>query len=73
MCGAALAASLFVMACDFNPVNYMSRNACEVLNCDALFFIDDLLPLSAAPTGDAGTGGGMDMDEADDDGGGHAH
>ena len=61
------------MGCSFDPLKYFSRNACEALNCDTLFFIDDLFPLSAAPLGDAGAGGGMDMDEAEDDGGGHAH
>ncbi len=63
------------MGCSFDPMKYFSRNACEVFNCDELFFIDDLFPLSAAPTGNAGTGGGMDMDmgEAEDEGGGHAH
>ena len=63
------------MGCSFDPLKYFSRNACEVFNCDELFFIDDLFPLSAAPTGDAGTGGGMDMamGEAEDEGGGHAH
>ncbi len=57
------------MGCSFDPLKYMSRNACEVFNCDELFFIEDLLPLSAAPTEDAGAGGGMDMGE--DEGGGH--
>ncbi len=57
------------MGCSFDPLNYMSRNACEVFNCDELFFIEDMLPLSARPTGDAGAGGGMDMGE--DEGGGH--
>ncbi len=61
------------MGCSFDPLKYFSRNACEVFNCDELFFVDDLFPLSAAPIGDAGSGGGMDMDEPDDDGGGHAH
>ncbi len=63
------------MGCSFDPLKYMSRNACEVFNCDELFFIEDLLPLSAQPTGEAASGGAMDMDmdEAEDDGGGHAH
>ncbi len=61
------------MGCSFDPLKYFSRNACEVFNCNELFFVDDLFPLSAPPMGDAGMGGGMDMDEADDDGGGHAH
>lgn len=73
--GAAFGANLFVLGCDFNPVNYFSRNACEVFNCDELFFIEDILPLSARPGGDVGAGGGIvtDPGEDEDDGGGHAH
>ncbi len=61
--------------CSFSPGKYLSRNACEVLNCDELFFIEDVFPLSERPMGDGGAGGGMDMDmdEVEDDGGGHAH
>ncbi len=72
--GFALGCLLFPalgMGCSFNPLKFFSRNACEVFNCDTLFFIDDLFPLSAAPMGDAGMGDGMDMDMGDDDGGGH--
>ncbi len=58
------------MGCSFDPTKYFSRNACEVFNCDELFFVTDLFPLSAPPTGDAGSGGGMDMGD-DDGGGGH--
>ncbi len=66
-----LLVSALGMGCSFDPLNYMSRNACEFFNCDELFFIEDLLPLSARPTGDTGTGGGMDMDMGEDEGGGH--
>ncbi len=59
------------MGCSFDPLKYFSRNACEVFNCDELFFIDDLFPLSANPTSAAPAGGSDE--EADDDGGGHAH
>ncbi len=74
-CAAVLCAVVFATGCSFDPLNYMSRNACEFFNCDELFFIEDLLPLSARPTGDAASGGGMvmDMGEAEDEGGGHAH
>ena len=74
-CVAVLCAVVFVTGCSFDPLNYMSRNACEFFNCNELFFIEDILPLSARPTGDAGAGGGMvmDMGEAEDEGGGHAH
>ncbi len=57
------------MGCSFDPLKYFSRNACEAFNCDTLFFIDDLFPLSAAPLGDAEAGGEMDM--GGDEGGGH--
>ena len=68
-------AALLATGCSFDPLNYLSRNACEFLNCDDLFFVEDMLPLSARQTGNAGAGGGMvmDMDEAEDEGGGHAH
>ncbi len=49
--------------CSFNPLKYFSRNACDVLNCDVLFFIEDLFPLSAGPTGggdDAAAGENME-------------
>ena len=66
-CVAVLCAVVSVTGCSFDPLNYMSRNACEFFNCDELFFIEDILPLSAGPTGD-GDGG-----EAEDEDGGHAH
>ncbi len=50
--------------CTLKPAKYLSRNACEFLNCEELFFIEDLFPLSAQPTGDAGgMSGGEDMEE----------
>ncbi len=74
-CLVALYAALYSMACDFDPVSFLSRNACEFVNCDELFFIEDLLPLSARPDGGASSGSGMvmDMAEDEDEGGGHAH
>lgn len=57
------------MGCSFDPLKYFSRNACEVFNCDELFFIEDLFPLSAPPNAEAGAGDDMDM--GDDGGGGH--
>lgn len=54
-CVAAVGAAFLGMGCDLDPVQFLSRNACEILNCDVLFFVDDLLPLSAAP---AASGGG---------------
>lgn len=50
--------------CTLKPAKYLSRNACEFFNCEELFFIEDLFPLSAQPTGDAGgTSGDEDMEE----------
>ena len=74
-CMAAFCAALFATGCSFDPLNYMSRNACEFVNCDGLFFIEDMLQLSARPEGEAGSGGGMvmDMGEDEDEGAGHAH
>lgn len=68
----ALCAGVFSVGCEFNLVNYLSRNACDFLNCDVMFFIEDVLPLSGRP--DAAMGGGAAAPTEDaDDGGGHAH
>ncbi len=74
-CMVGFCAVFVATGCSFHLLNYMSRNACEFLNCDELFFIEDMLPLSTRPTGDGGSTGGMVMDvgEAEDEGGGHAH
>ena len=68
----AMCATTLVVGCDrFDPVEYMAQNICEVLNCDVLFFVEDLLGVSGGAEG----GGAMSMpSEPDsDDGGGHAH
>ena len=57
------------------PGQFLQRNACELLNCNTLFFIDDMFPLATQPSGGGGGGGAsgdMDMEE-DDEGGGHMH
>ncbi len=75
-CVAVLCAVVVAAGCSFDPLNYMSRNACEVFNCDELFFIEDILPLSARPRGDVAVGDGNvagPVADDDDDGGGHAH
>ena len=62
-----------MVAC--KPGQFLQRNACELLNCNMLFFIDDMFPLAAQPGGGGGGGGAsgdMDMEE-DDEGGGHMH
>ncbi len=53
--------------CSFDPLKYFSRNACEVLNCEELFFVTDLFPLSAEPTGTAGAA----SEAAEEDEGAH--
>jgi len=68
----ALCAGVFSVGCEFNLVNYLSRNACDFLNCDVMFFIEDVLPLSARPGAAAGGGAAAPTEDADE-GGGHAH
>ena len=58
-------AVVFAVGCSFDPAKFMGRNACEVLNCDVLFFVDDILPLSGGPVE------GGDAAPADEGGGGH--
>ncbi len=57
----------FSMGCSFDPLKFAGRNACEFLNCDVLFFVDDILPLSGGPV----EGGGAAPAESDEAGGGH--
>ncbi len=57
-----------VVGCD--PVKYLSKNMCVFVNCDSLFFIEDLLPLSTRPTGGGGDGGGDSGGEDEGEGGG---
>ena len=58
------------------PSQFLQKNACELVNCDYLFFIDDMFPLAAAPSGmgggEAASGGAMDMGEEEEEGG-HMH
>ncbi len=62
-------AALLVAIVGCNPVKYLSKNMCVFVNCDSLFFIEDLLPLSTRPTGD----GGGDSGGEDEGGGGGGH
>ena len=65
-----LAFPFLAMSCSFSPARFFARNACDIFNCDVLFFIDDLFPLSAGPMG----GAGEPADEAEEEeGGGHSH
>jgi len=54
-------------ACSLDPLKFLSRNACEILNCDVLFFVDDVLPLSGGPVV------GVDAAPAEEEGGGGGH
>ncbi len=58
------------------PGQFLQRNACELLNCDVLFFVDDMFPL-ATPSGGGGGGGGgsegMVMDEEEEEDDAHMH
>lgn len=50
------------------PGQFLQRNACELLNCDVLFFVDDMFPLAAQSGGGGGGGSeGMVMDEEEED------
>ncbi len=55
----------FTMGCDFDPLKYASRNACEFVNCDVLFFVEDIFPLSAGPQAGAAAA------PVEEDAGGH--
>ncbi|MCH7685869.1 MAG: hypothetical protein IH899_04170 [Planctomycetes bacterium] len=59
-----------MVAC--KPGQFLQRNACELLNCDMLFFIDDMFPLAAQPGGGGGGGGAAEPSE-EEEGGGHLH
>ena len=53
------------------PGQFLQRNACELLNCNTLFFIDDMFPLATQPGGGGGGGGAAEPEE--EEGGGHLH
>lgn len=71
LCTALVVLPILGTACSFNPASYFAKNACDVLNCDDLFFIEDLFPLSKRPTSGGG-GESAAVEEVDDDGG-HGH
>jgi hypothetical protein len=58
---------VFTTGCSLDPLKFASRNACEFLNCDVLFFVDDLLPLSGGPV----EGGAAAAPDEGGGGGGH--
>ena len=67
-----LAFPLLALGCSFNPARLFARNACDLLNCDVLFFVDDMFPLSAAPIG-GGSAAPTGAAEVEEEEGGHAH
>ncbi|MHC4672231.1 MAG: hypothetical protein ACYTBZ_07065 [Planctomycetota bacterium] len=72
MCTAVLHLPVLGMGCgSFSPLEYFSKNACDFLNCDVLFFVDDMLPLSGGPITDGESGGAPA--ETEEEGGGHMH
>ncbi len=46
-------------------LKYFSRNACNFLNCDVLFWVEDIFPLSERPMmgGAAASGGAAEEEE----------
>ncbi len=63
--------ALMVTGCE--PAHFVARNACELLNCDTLPFIDEVFPLSAGPAVASDGGGGGGTAEPEEEGGGHMH
>ena len=64
-------ATLGIGCGSFEPMSYFSRNACDFLNCEVMFFIPELFPLSAPPM-DMSGGAAAVVEEAEEEGG-HMH
>ncbi len=61
-----------MVAC--KPGQFLERNACELLNCNVLFFIDDIFPLATqSSSGGGGGSGGAAAEPEEEEGGGHLH
>ena len=61
-----------MVAC--KPGQFLQRNACELLNCNVLFFIDDIFPLATQSSSGGGGGSGSAAAEPEEEeGGGHLH
>ncbi len=66
-------ATLGIGCGSFEPMSYLSRNACDFLNCEVMFFIPELFPLSAPPMNmDMSGGAAVVVEEAEEEGG-HMH
>ncbi len=74
MCSAFVAiagsATLLASGCSLEFVN---NNACQIFNCDTLFFLDEILEGAANFTGGSGGGDMGDMDSGDDHDDGDEH
>ena len=66
-------AALGIGCGSFEPMSYLSKNACDFLNCEVLFFIPDLFPLSAPPMNMDMSGGAAAVVEEVEEEGGHMH
>ncbi len=60
-----VAALTMVAGVGCNPASYLSKNMCDIFDCDTLFFIEDLFPLSQRPTAGGGEEEMADMDSGD--------
>lgn len=65
LCIMLLVSAAAISGCD--PAGYLSKNMCNIFDCDTLFFIEDIFPLSQRPT----AGGGEEEMAEMDSGGGH--
>ncbi len=76
MCAPVLHFAVFGLACSpDDTLKYFSQNACDFVNCDVLFFVEDIFPLSQRPTMSGGMASGepMEMSAEEEEGGGHMH
>ena len=54
------------------PSQFLQKNACELVNCDYRFFIDDMFPLAAQSGAASGGAMVMEMKEEEEEAG-HMH
>ncbi len=75
MCVPLASFSVTGVACVPDDVlKYFSRNACDFLNCDVLFWVEDIFPLSQRPmVGGASASGGAAEASEEEEEGGHIH
>ncbi len=63
----AILVAVVGMGCE--PDQFLAKNMCRIFNCETLFFLPALFPLSAGPTATE-TGGAAEAEE-EESGGGH--